>query len=74
MEKPIEVVKEVIKEVVVEKPVIKEVKVVDDTEIKKLEAENNSLKESLKKYDDMFSQFEKKMTINKNKRDNLYDD
>lgn len=73
-EVPVEVIKEVIKEITVEKPVIKEVKVVDDTQIKKLEGENKQLKDSLSKYDEMFSNFEKKMTTNKNKRDNLYDD
>lgn len=71
---PVEVVKEVIKEVIVEKPVEKLVKVVDNDKINELSIENEKLKASLKKYDDMFSDFEKKVTVKKSRRDNLYDD
>lgn len=71
---PVEVVKEVIKEVIVEKPVEKLVKVIDNDKINELSTENERLKDSLKKYDEMFSDFEKKVTVKKSRRDNLYDD
>jgi hypothetical protein len=74
VEKPVEVIKEVIKEVYIDKPVEKIVKVVDDTKIKELTDENERLKDSLTKYDEMFAQFEKKVVNKKNRRDNLYDD
>ena len=74
VEKPIEVVKEVIKEVRVEIPVEKIVKIKDDTEVKRLTNENKGLKESLEKYDEMFKNFESKISVKTVKRDNLYDE
>tara|TARA_R110000803_G_scaffold48837_6_gene101546 strand:+ start:5081 stop:5908 length:828 start_codon:yes stop_codon:yes gene_type:complete len=74
VEKPIEVIKEVIKEIKVEVPVEKIVKVRDETEIKRLTKENEELVDSLSKYDEMFNNFEKKISLKKPKRDNLYDE